>query len=214
LTTETPQTLEQTILQTTTDKKPETINQLIDLIQQTTPTSKTEILNTIIKLQNQGKLKLTPPQPETASLSAFLKTSGATWFWITIALTYAALIAAFTIPPDMLPIAYIRNILGIIFIIWTPGYAFVKALFPTEQLNKTNTKELDIIERTALSIGLSLALVPIIGLLLNYTPWGITTLTPIVLSLTAFTTIFALAAVIREQTTSIKEQQQATPKKP
>jgi len=213
LTTETPQTLEQTILQTTTDKKPETINQLIDLIQQTTPTSKTEILNTIIKLQNQGKLKLTPPQPETANLSAFLKTSRATWFWITIALTYAALIAAFTIPPDMLPIAYIRNILGIIFILWTPGYAFVKALFPTEQLNKTNTKELDIIERIALSIGLSLALVPIIGLLLNYTPWGIT-LTPIVLSLTAFTTISALAAIIREQTALIKEQQQTTPKKP
>ena len=44
---------------------------------------------------------------------------------------------------------------------------------------------------------MSLALVPITGLLLNYTPWGIRT-TPITLSLLALTTAFAIAAIIRE----------------
>jgi uncharacterized membrane protein len=51
---------------------------------------------------------------------------------------------------------------------------------------------------------MSIALVPIIGLLLNYTPWGIR-LTPIVLSLTALTIIFATAAIVREHQIGIKQ---------
>jgi len=77
-----------------------------------------------------------------------------------------------------------------------PGYSLIKALFPT--------KEIDNIERTALSIGISLALVPITGLLLNYTPWGIR-LTPVTLSLLALTTVFATAAIIREHQTKQKQ---------
>jgi len=65
---------------------------------------------------------------------------------------------------------------------------------------KTSTESLDPIERIALSLGMSIALVPIIGLLLNYTPWGIT-LTPITLSLLALTTVFATAAILREHQT-------------
>ena len=76
---------------------------------------------------------------------------------------------------------------------------FIKALFPT--------KELDNIERTALSVGMSLALVPITGLL-NYTPWGIR-VTPVTLSLLALTITFATAAVIREfHLTRIRENSQ------
>jgi hypothetical protein len=55
-----------------------------------------------------------------------------------------------------------------------------------------------------LGSGMSLTLVPIVGLLLNYTPLGIR-LTPIVLSLLTLTTIFATVAVIREHETAIPE---------
>ena len=78
-----------------------------------------------------------------------------------------------------------------------PGYAFIKALFPTTVPFKTSSENLDNIERIALSIGMSLALVPIVGLILNYTPWGIR-LTPITLSLLALTIVFGTAAVLRE----------------
>jgi uncharacterized membrane protein len=44
---------------------------------------------------------------------------------------------------------------------------------------------------------MSLALTPIVGLILNYTPWGIR-LTQITLSLLALTVVFATAAVLRE----------------
>ncbi|MEM1772724.1 MAG: DUF1616 domain-containing protein, partial [Desulfurococcaceae archaeon] len=50
---------------------------------------------------------------------------------------------------------------------------------------------------TALSIGLSLAVVPLIGLILNYTPWGIRLL-PIVTSTTVFTTAMLVIAAYRK----------------
>jgi len=65
-------------------------------------------------------------------------------------------------------------------------------------------QDLDKIERTALSIGMSLALVPITGLLLNYTPWGIR-LTPITISLLTLTFTFATAAIIREHQAQLKQ---------
>nr|WP_099209603.1 DUF1616 domain-containing protein [Thermococcus henrietii] len=94
------------------------------------------------------------------------------------------LIAAF---PDSLA----RKALGLAFVLFFPGYAFVTALFPER-------KELDNLERLALSFGLSIAIVPLIGLALNYTPWGIR-LKPILVSLTLFNIIFALAAVYRRK---------------
>ena len=118
----------------------------------------------------------------------------------------------FVVPEDDFPLVYARYVLGAIFILWLPGYAFIKALFPqtlpfaralAHSLGTTE-KNLDTIERVALSLGMSIALVPIVGLLLNYTPWGIR-LTPIVLSLTTLTSAFATTAIAREYQIRIKQ---------
>ena len=91
----------------------------------------------------------------------------------------------------------------------------MKLLFPG--------KEIDHIKRTALSIGMSLALVPITGLILYYTPWGIQT-GIITLCLFAITILFASASVLRQhqkksityhislkkQETNIKNQKKKT----
>ncbi|AEK73109.1 hypothetical protein GQS_06055 [Thermococcus sp. 4557] len=82
-----------------------------------------------------------------------------------------------------------RKALGLAFVLFFPGYVFITALFP-------NRPELDNLERLALSFGLSIAVVPLIGLGLNYTPWGIR-LIPILVSLTAFNIVFSLIAIHR-----------------
>ena len=203
--------LEETVLQTAAEKKPETVNQLVELVRQAYYGEDREtlderqayqlqndaILRAVLKLQEHGKLQITPRTPQTLTASAYLKTSAALWFWTTIALTLATLTAVFTIPENAYPLVYVRYVLGIIFVLWLPGYTFMKALFPKQLPIKTSEKDMDLIERTALSIGMSLALVPIVGLMLNYTPWGIS-LTPIVLSLVALTAVFAVTAVLRE----------------
>ncbi|MGQ9515561.1 MAG: DUF1616 domain-containing protein [Thermoproteota archaeon] len=57
-------------------------------------------------------------------------------------------------------------------------------------------RELDQIERFALSVGMSLALVPLVGLLLNYIPWGIR-LEPVAISLSALTLLCIFIAAYR-----------------
>jgi len=72
--------------------------------------------------------------------------------------------------------------LGLVFVLFLPGYVLVAALYPRKD-------DLDLVERLALSLGLSVAVVPLIGLGLNYSPWGIR-LNPIL----AFVTLFIVLA--------------------
>jgi uncharacterized membrane protein len=76
------------------------------------------------------------------------------------------------------PSTIARVILGLPFLLFFPGYVLIAALFPKKG-------SLGEVERVALSFGLSIAVVPLIGLILNYTPWGIR-LYPILISLAVF----------------------------
>jgi uncharacterized membrane protein len=76
------------------------------------------------------------------------------------------------------PSTIARIILGLPFLLFFPGYTLTAALFPKKE-------SLGGVERVALSFGLSLAVVPLIGLVLNFTPWGIR-LHPILISLAVF----------------------------
>jgi hypothetical protein len=198
--------LDQQIIHTVQTTKPENVQQLVDQIQTLTSKPTQEILSRIIQLQQQEKIHIKPQQtPTPEKFTDYLTSNHARWYWITLALTIATTIVVFTVSENAFPLVYIRYVLGTIFILWLPGYAFIKALFPAQLPIKTNSKDLDTIERIALSLGMSLALVPITGLLLNYTPWGIR-LTPITLSLTALTLTFATAAIIRAHLTQTDPQ--------
>ena len=87
----------------------------------------------------------------------------------------------------------VRVILGFPLVLFLPGYSLIYALFPKKN-------EIDGIERIALGIGLSIAVVVIIGLVLNYTPWGIR-LGPILVAISLFTLIFAALTAARRETT-------------
>lgn len=82
-----------------------------------------------------------------------------------------------------------RVVLGLPFILFFPGYVLICSLFPEKA-------SLDLIERIALSFGISIAVVPLIGFGLNYTPFGIR-LAPILLSLIIFNIAFAIVATWR-----------------
>jgi len=84
---------------------------------------------------------------------------------------------------------YLRYAFGSVLVLFLPGYALIEPLYPK--------RELDELTRFALSIGLSLALVPLAGLFLNYTPFGIR-LVPVAISLAGLTIILQLAALTRK----------------
>ncbi|UCB42578.1 MAG: DUF1616 domain-containing protein [Dehalococcoidales bacterium] len=95
------------------------------------------------------------------------------------------------------PSNVMRIALGIPSVLLLPGYALVAALFPRRQ-------SLERIQRAAFNLTMSLVVVPLIGLMLNYT-WGIT-LESTLSSLAAF--IFTMSAVawVRRKRLPVEER--------
>lgn len=89
------------------------------------------------------------------------------------------------------PSSILQIILGLPFVLFFPGYALMAALFPKKE-------GVGGIERVALSSGISIAVVPLIGLVLNNTPWGIG-LYSILFSTTLFILTASVIALFRRQ---------------
>ena len=81
----------------------------------------------------------------------------------------------------------LRILSGLPLVLFAPGYAPIAALFPEAGIDDAeptadgtdgtaaaiSDRGIDGIERVALSFGLGIAAVPLLGLVLNFTPWGI-----------------------------------------
>ncbi len=115
----------------------------------------------------------------------------AAWDFALAVLLGGALITLILLDMDVLPgfWAPLRILLGLAFVLFVPGYTLQAALFP-------NRTDLDGPERLGLSFGLSVAIIPVLALLLDKLPWGIR-LWPIVLSIAMVTMVFSLASVAR-----------------
>ena len=197
--------LAQAIVRIIDERKPQNVKQLIAFVKEQLPLSEEKILDAVLKLQSQGKIKLGNQPPTSLAQTGNIHQNGTGPLVLgDHSNSHNNRSHRFHSPRRLLPMELPKNALGVIFVLWLPGYTFIKALFPIHLPTKTSTENLDTIERIALSLGMSLALVPIIGLLLNYTPWGIR-LTPIVLSLLALTIVFATAAIIRENQAKTSE---------
>ncbi len=92
----------------------------------------------------------------------------------------------------------VRVVLGLAFVLVAPGYALTAALFPKKD-------DLAAAERLALCLGLSVAVVPLLGLLLNYTPWGIR-LASVTLTLSLFVGLMAGLTLLRRRRVSPEER--------
>lgn len=98
---------------------------------------------------------------------------------------------------NFLPDSWVRVVLGLPFLLFIPGYVLIAALFYRKSA-------LGGIERIALSFGMSIAVVPLIGLGLNYTPWGIR-LEPVMYSVSSF--IFIMSGVAWFRRRSLPEEE-------
>jgi uncharacterized membrane protein len=133
-----------------------------------------------------GRIPLPEKIPDETMYSSFFEqevpldlTLVVVWLVVSIAAIYLPIL---TDTP-------LRIVLTLPVILFIPGYCLIAALFPKEG-------DVDLLERILLSIGLSLAVVPLVGLGLNFTPWGIR-LEPLVISLTLFTWVMIVAAHYR-----------------
>ena len=191
--------LNRLIVKAINEEKPQSVEELRKILRKKVNVDEEEIIRAVLKLRSEGVIKLEDQLPKSQSFVGYLKTGAAAWYWVTAAVALVTVVMVFMIPEDLYPWAYLRNIFGLVFILFLPGYAFVKVVFPVNVPIVVSSKELETIERIALSVGVSLAIVPMVGLILYYTPLGIG-LTPIVLSLFALTMLLATTAVAMERT--------------
>ncbi|CCC82001.1 conserved hypothetical protein [Thermoproteus tenax Kra 1] len=122
------------------------------------------------------------------SAIAYIFSIESAWYWLSIALVAASVFVVTLVTEP--PLIYVRYILGALMLLFLPGYAIVETLYPRGD-------ELSPLERLALAIGLSFAVLPLIGLALNYTPWGIG-LGPVLISTNALTIALLTTALVRK----------------
>jgi uncharacterized membrane protein len=97
-----------------------------------------------------------------------------------------AIVALISIYVPVIEGTPVRIVLALAMIVLAPGYSLVAALFPARE-------DIDVLERMALSLGMSVIIAPLIGLGLNFTDWGIR-LEPIAVCLAAFSIATVLIA--------------------
>lgn len=176
------------ILKVLKDDDDVSLGDLVDKVAKTLNVKDYEVAKVAYKLRELKLVELVDPKPPE-SILGFLLSSRSTWFW-TLTLTVALTLLAVYLSPMIPAFTYLRYVLGSLFVLYLPGAALIEVLYPRRG-------DLSQLERLALSVGLSLALVPLVGLLLNYTPWGIR-LNPIIVSLTMLTLSLSLGAVARK----------------
>jgi len=181
--------LRRLIIDTVKEKKPNTVEDLIKTIQQHNPYSRELLIQNITALNNEGKLAFKETQTKTySSFQTYLFSKECTWFWTLTITTLIATAAIVTIQENAFPLAYVRYAFGSLFVLFLPGYSFLKAAFIE--------KELEQLEQAILGVVLSITFVILTSLFLNFTPLGIT-LGPLVFVLSTMTLLFSITAVYR-----------------
>jgi hypothetical protein len=144
-----------------------------------------ESVQILLGLQRDKKVTVGESRPYS-TLGAYVWSPLSLWLWAALG---AVAVSLSLISVTSGVALYLRYVFGSVLVLFLPGYALIEALYPK--------RELDELIRFALSIGLSLAIVPLTGLVLNYTPFGIRLL-PVAVSLAGLTVALMSVAVKRK----------------
>lgn len=144
-----------------------------------------ESVQALLDLRRDRKVSVQEARPYE-SLASYAWSPLSLWFWAVVGAIAVSLVLISVTSGVAL---YFRYVFGSLLVLFLPGYALIEALYPK--------RELDELTRFALSIGLSLALVPLTGLVLNYTPFGIR-LVPVAISLAVVTLALLIVALTRK----------------
>ncbi len=131
--------------------------------------------------------------PKNASLSSHLRTD-AFGFWLTI-LAASISVTAILFLSDTNQTT-LRGIAGLLLTLWLPGYSLVKALFPQRASHFQGLNSSNWLLTVAFSVVFSIIAVSLIGLILDFTPWGVH-LSSLALGLFFLTIGFSVVSVLR-----------------
>ena len=190
-----PETVRELILETLRSRRFSTVQGVVNALK-TAGVPEDTTLKMIRDLAREGKVLLNLPgtseeavMTPVSSVWRYLGSTLAWDLWLTLFLLILGLITTLGIPVDLFPLVIARWVFGGLLLVFVPGFAFIRALFPFERY-------IDQWERIALSCGLSIALAVLVAFGLNFTPWGIT-LVPTAAVLAGITVVCILIATLR-----------------
>lgn len=161
---------------------------LLDRVASTRGVGRASVARGLYRAVEEGTVELVDPRAPSGFVG-YLFSFYAVRFWVVVAFIGVVGFSIFLMP-QVYPLFFLRIAVGLVFVLYIPGYVLIEALY-------SKAGELGRLERFGLSIGLSLALVPLVGLGLNYTPWGIR-LEPVFASLIVLTFALGLLSVYRK----------------
>lgn len=147
-----------------------------------------EIHDAARRLERRGEINLSEDRTGSSFLRNLADVEANAPFWIAIVACSVIAIATFVIPQAEYGQA-VRRISSAAFLFVIPGYAMTNAFIARNRLSY--------VERMAVSVGLSLAIVAIIGIILAYGSTGIT-LEVVMGTLTAVIVALAIVAAYRD----------------
>src|SRR5919112_2183974 len=153
--------LQQRILDSVAMHKCYSVKDLVVELQHTStkPLSIEEIQNAVKKLEREKKITLLGPGTKGPFFHYIMRSYNGLSLWLTTAATCLITAMVFLLP-SIEPWSYMRIITGAVFVLFIPGNALVQLLFAHRNMEQT--------AQMVLSVGLSIALVSIIGLMLKY----------------------------------------------
>ena len=173
------------ILERSTGTKATTLSRLVTEISDELDCNPDRVIAEIIRLEAAGKVRLNE-QVAYGNLVEYLVSPLSLWFWEPVLVTLLSLALLFASSGLTL---YFRFILGGALVLFLPGYSLVSLIYSKKE-------ELDYLSRLAFSFVLSLAIAMLVGLLLSYSPFGIT-LFAVAVSLGAVTIGLLFLTVLR-----------------
>jgi hypothetical protein len=189
--------IKQIIVDTVKQDVPESTEELIEIIKKNCDIEpQYDLTEILIELENDNKLSFDKKNLVFNRFTAYIFSKGAYWFWVIAPLTIITALMVLLVPSNAFPARYPVVVLGIIFVLFMPGYAFTRLFFPSRDSFLAGDK-ISITERLGLCLALSLALVAAVGFILNLSPLGIG-LIPITITLLGFGLILLTVALYRD----------------
>ncbi len=127
-----------------------------------------DALRRAYKEWSSGEIHLVDQNPPSTFLEYIMRLDHSAWFWTTLSIVVITVtLTMLTWNTSAFP-NLLRYAFGVIYVMFLPGYVTIRAVYASRYGDLPN------IEVLALSVGVSLALTPLMGVLLTLTPEGIT----------------------------------------
>ncbi len=175
-------------------RQPGSMQDLVKTIIDETGYDKNKVRNIIINMIENNEIILKKMDKKT-NYKEYLLSYKLFWFWILMCGVFSYIIILFA-SGTIIELNALKIILGGLMTLLFPGYALVRTLFIEDTISA--------VERMALSIGLSIAITPMISFILNFSPLGIS-IYPITICLSFLTIILSILGSYRQYKKYISE---------